>query len=109
MSKIGIIGGGVWGSALAKLLSKNTVLIYSRDKNIVSSINEYRINPRLKYAIFNENVKSTSNIKDLHNFDCIFLALPSQSIRALMKEYDNKNTKTFIANEISKKIIANFC
>ena len=91
MNKIGIIGGGVWGSALAKLLSGNKVLIYARDKNIVSSINEHRINPKLKYVIFNDNVRSTSNIKDLHNYDYIFLALPSQNIREVMKEYNNKN------------------
>ena len=35
---IGILGGGVWGSALARVLSKNKVLIYSRDQNIVKSI-----------------------------------------------------------------------
>ena len=91
MNKIGIIGGGVWGSALAKLLSRNKVLIYARDTNIVSSINEHRINPKLKYVIFNDNVSSTSDIKDLHNYDYIFLALPSQNIREVMKEYSNKN------------------
>ena len=30
MKKIGILGGGVWGSALAKLLSNNKVCIYAR-------------------------------------------------------------------------------
>ena len=35
---IGILGGGVWGSALARVLSKNKVIIYARDENIVKSI-----------------------------------------------------------------------
>ena len=109
MNKIGIIGGGVWGSALAKLLSGNKVLIYARDKNIVSSINEHRINPKLKYVIFNDNVSSTSNIKDLHNYDYIFLALPSQNIREVMKEYNykDKNQNIIIASkgiEIQSKL-----
>ena len=77
MNKIGIIGGGVWGSALAKLLSENKVIIYARDKKIVSSIKNHRINPRLKYVIFNDNVSSTSDLKDLHSVDFIFIALPS--------------------------------
>ena len=101
MDKIGIIGGGVWGSALAKLLSTNKVLIYARDKNIVSSINEHRINPKLKYVIFNDNVNSTSNIKDLYKVDFIFIALPSQNIREVMKEYINedKNQNIIIASK----------
>ena len=53
---VGIIGGGVWGSALARILSKNKVIIYARDENVVKSINEHKINPKLKYSSFNSNV-----------------------------------------------------
>ena len=45
MKKIGILGGGVWGSALAKLLSSNKVCIYARDKKTVKSINDHKFNP----------------------------------------------------------------
>ena len=88
MKKIGILGGGVWGSALAKLLSNNNeVMIYARDKKILSSINEYRINPKLKYVIFNDNVKATSDISKLKNYDYIFIALPTQSVREVINLY----------------------
>jgi len=89
MKKIGILGGGVWGSALAKLLSNNHVMIYARDKNIVSSINEHRINPKLKYIIFNNNVKATSNILELKNSDYIFVALPTQNVRKVIQLLGN--------------------
>ena len=56
-NKIGIIGGGVWGSALAKLLSNNKVLIYARDPKIISSINNFKLNFKLKYITFSDNVK----------------------------------------------------
>ena len=45
---IGILGGGVWGSALAKLFSDQEVLIYTRDKKVMDSINEHHFNPKLK-------------------------------------------------------------
>ena len=48
---IGIIGGGVWGSALSKILSQNKVFIYARDENIVKSINDHKLNPKLKIFI----------------------------------------------------------
>ena len=50
MKKIGILGGGVWGSALAKLLSNNKVFIYARDKKTIKSINDHKFNPKLKYV-----------------------------------------------------------
>ena len=48
---IGILGGGVWGSALARVLSKNKVIIYARDHTIVQSINEHKLNPKLKLEL----------------------------------------------------------
>jgi glycerol-3-phosphate dehydrogenase (NAD(P)+) len=81
---VGIIGGGVWGSALAKLLSNNKVCIYARDNKTVKSINEHRFNPKLKYAVFNENVTSTENIKSFNDLEYLFIALPSQIIREVL-------------------------
>ncbi len=83
---IGILGGGVWGSALARVLSKNKVLIYSRDQNIVKSINEYKLNPKLKYISFNDNVSATSILKDIRKVKYLFITLPAQNIREVIKE-----------------------
>ena len=91
MKKISILGGGVWGSALAKLLSNSSVCIFSRDEKIVQSINEHKFNPKLKYAVFNENVTATSNLTDLQEADYLVIALPSQNIREVLKKYSMKN------------------
>ena len=69
MNKVGIIGGGVWGSAIGKLLSAHKVSIYARNEKIVKSINEVRFNPKSKYTVFNENVKATGKINDLITSD----------------------------------------
>ena len=47
-----MLGGGVWGSALAKLFSDQEVLIYTRDKRVMDSINDHHFNPNYKYAVF---------------------------------------------------------
>ena len=83
---IGILGGGVWGSALARVLSKNKVLIYSRDQNIVKSINEHKLNPKLKYSSFNDKVSATSTLKDIRKVKYLFITLPAQNIREVIKE-----------------------
>ncbi len=92
--RIGIIGGGVWGSALAKLLSHNQVTIFARDSKVVTSVNDHHFNPKLKYAVFNANVSASLDLTLLKDVDCIFIALPSQSIRNVLStfqlEYNNK-------------------
>ena len=99
--KIGIIGGGVWGSAIAKLLSNNKVCIIARDSKIVTSINEHRFNPRLKYAVFNENVSATVDLNEANNMDYLFVTLPSQKIRDVLSKVDlsNKNQEIIIASK----------
>ena len=99
--KIGIIGGGVWGSAIAKLLSNNKVCIITRDLKIVNSINEHRFNPRLKYAVFNENVSATADLNEANNMDYLFVTLPSQKIRDVLSKVDlsNKNQEIIIASK----------
>ena len=101
MKKIGIIGGGVWGSALARLLSNSNVCIFARDEKIVKSINEHKFNPKLKYAIFNENVRATLDLNDLQKTDYLVIALPTQNIREVLKEYSTKkeNQQIIIASK----------
>ena len=90
MKKIGIIGGGVWGSALARLLSNSNVCIFARDEKIVKSINEHKFNPKLKYAVFNENVRATLDLTDLQQTDYLIIAIPTQNIREVLKKYSIK-------------------
>ena len=97
---IGILGGGVWGSALAKLFSDQEVLIYTRDKNVMNSINDHHFNPKLKYVIFNNNVKATDNLEEITKKNLIFIALPSQNIREVLSTsyFHNLNANIIIAS-----------
>ena len=94
--RIGILGGGVWGSALARILSQHKVIIYARDENIVKSINEHKINPKLKYSSFNENVSATSSLSDFTEVKFLFIALPAQKIRKVIKELKINKIKNII-------------
>ena len=93
---IGILGGGVWGSALAKLFSDQEILIYTRDKKVMNSINDHHFNPELKYAIFNENVKATEDLQEIVKKKFIFIALPSQAIREVLSKSYFQNVEADI-------------
>ena len=98
---ISILGGGVWGSALAKLFSDQEVLIYTRDKKVMNSINDHHFNPKLKYAIFNDNVKATDDLEEITKNNLIFIALPSQSIREILSKsyFQNIEADIIIASK----------
>ena len=98
---IGILGGGVWGSALAKLFSNQELLIYTRDKKVMNSINDHHFNPKLKYAIFNDNVKATDDLEEIAKKNIIFIALPSQSIREVLSKsyFQNIDADIIIASK----------
>ena len=98
---IGILGGGVWGSALAKLLSSNKVTIFARDSKVVDSINNHHFNPKLKYVVFNENVSAQINLDSLSEKQYIFIALPSQKIREVLSSGNllSKDQEIIIASK----------
>ena len=99
--KIGVIGGGVWGSTLAKLLSNNKVFLFARDKKVIKSINEHHFNPKLKYAVFNDNITATDDLVLLSDSDYLFIALPSQSIGEVLSTFksSNANLEIIIASK----------
>ena len=99
--KIGVIGGGVWGSALARLLSNNKVYIFARDNKVVKSINDHHFNPKLKYAVFNDNVSAEINFDLINEMDYVFITLPSQNIREVFSsiKFNNKKIDLIIASK----------
>ena len=82
---IGILGGGVWGSALARVLSNNKVIIYARDEKIVKSINEHKINPKLKYSSFNENVTATTSLKEIRSVKFLFITFTKILLKEMVR------------------------
>ncbi len=80
MLKIGVVGLGNWGSALANHLSNKgyDVLGWSNQEEVVEGINKNHRNPiQQKDIILCENLKATFDINDLSNVDLLLLTVPS--------------------------------
>ena len=84
--KVGVVGMGSFGAAIANLLSCNTgVLFYSRNSEKVKKFNETRM---FKGVHFAPNVTATCKLEDIAgNCDLIFIVVPSASLRSLMKDF----------------------
>ena len=83
--KIGIIGAGSWGTALAQLLGRqgHNVLIWARRPDVVSSINCDHVNPRYFSDIeLSRNVVATVAYEDcLANASAVAVVTPSNLLR----------------------------
>lgn len=88
MEKIGIIGAGSLGTALAQTISENVkeVYLHLRREDLKESISktgyntEYYPNTQLK-----DNIIATTDLTDLKDCSIIFLAIPSSAFRNALK------------------------
>ncbi|AHX11174.1 NAD-dependent glycerol-3-phosphate dehydrogenase family protein [Neorickettsia helminthoeca str. Oregon] len=90
-----VIGGGAWGTAIANLLASNSpkVHILSRNHKIIDSINNSHTNPVYFDGFqLNQGIIATNDPAILTQAESVFIAIPSQSTRAVLKEI-KKNIK----------------
>ena len=85
---IGVMGGGAWGTTVAKLLSdKNSnVLLWAKETQVKKDIEKTRINKiYLNKIKLNKSLKITNHLEDLSELDILFVVIPTQYIQATLK------------------------
>jgi glycerol-3-phosphate dehydrogenase (NAD(P)+) len=88
MKKLGVIGGGAWGTALAQVAaaSGDDVLLWAREPEVVVSINGTHRN-----AIFlsgqnlSPAIRATSDLADLESCDAWLVVTPAQHMRSVLE------------------------
>ncbi len=86
--KVGVLGGGSWGTTVASLASRNTeTMIWARDTATVTEINEQHTNEKyLPGAKLHSRLTATSDIKALvSSADVLVVGIPSQSFREVLE------------------------
>jgi glycerol-3-phosphate dehydrogenase (NAD(P)+) len=84
--RIGIVGGGAWGTALACLARRagREVTLWSRDAAIARSIAETRTNPvYLPNIALEAGIKAAEDMGPLAACEIILLVCPAQAVRSL--------------------------
>jgi glycerol-3-phosphate dehydrogenase (NAD(P)+) len=83
---IAVIGSGAWGTAIASVASYNCsdVIIISQNQDVIDDINHYSENKLYLPGIsLSSNITSSDDITMVDNVDVIFIAVPSQYVRAI--------------------------
>ena len=87
MKRIAIIGGGSWGTAIAVIAARagHEVQLWSRNADVIRSINENRVNSRyLKSVEIPATVTATSELNAaLDHAELVLFVAPSHAAREL--------------------------
>lgn len=87
--RIGVIGGGAWGTALAQVAASDgePVLLWAREGEVVASINDAHQNALfLPGVALSPAIRATGRLSDLAGMDALLVVAPAQHIRAVLAD-----------------------
>ncbi|CAA9502047.1 MAG: Glycerol-3-phosphate dehydrogenase [NAD(P)+] [uncultured Sphingomonas sp.] len=86
--KLGIVGGGAWGTALAQVASAGgrETLLWAFEEEVVAAISERHENPAfLPGILLNPAIRATSNLEDLRECEAWLVVTPAQHMRRVLE------------------------
>ncbi len=93
VNKIGVIGAGAWGIALATVASRvnDNVIVLTRHENAVTKINQsHKIKKYLSYDL-PSNIKASSDFSDIIDSDVLFIVVPVHAVREICLQLRDYN------------------
>lgn len=87
--KLGVIGAGAWGTALAQLAATDDapVLIWARETDVAGAINTTHENPAFLPGIpLCPTIQATTTLGSLQDCDALFVACPAQNLAQVLRE-----------------------
>lgn len=85
--KIGVIGGGAWGTALAQVAAAGgePVTLWAREAEVVASVNDVHENALfLPGVALSRTIGATDDLAALSQADALLVVAPAQHIRAVL-------------------------
>lgn len=87
--KLGVIGGGAWGTALAQVAATGNreTLLWALEQEVVEAINHRHENTAFLPGIaLNPSVRATSDFGDFEECDALLVVTPAQHMRAVLEQ-----------------------
>jgi glycerol-3-phosphate dehydrogenase (NAD(P)+) len=87
-ARIGVIGGGAWGTALAQVAaSGGETLLWAREEEVAAGINSANENaPFLPGIPLNPAIRATTDLADLDACDAWLVVTPAQHMRSVLEQ-----------------------
>ncbi|MDV3458708.1 NAD(P)H-dependent glycerol-3-phosphate dehydrogenase [Sphingomonas sp. HF-S4] len=85
--RIGVIGGGAWGTALAQVAARGgqPVTLWAREPDVVESVNAAHENRQFLAGVpLSESIRATGDLAELANHDALLVVAPAQHVRAVL-------------------------
>ena len=106
-ANIGVIGGGAWGTTVAKLLSEknSNVILWAKETHVKKNIEKSRINKIfLNNIVLPKSLNVTNSICDMKTSDFLFVVTPTQYIESTLRPIRNIIKKSCVIVNCSKGI-----
>ncbi len=100
--RIGVIGGGAWGTALAQVAAADgrESLIWALESEVVGAINGRHENsvylPGVRLA---DGVRATSELNDLASCDALLAVTPAQHTRSVLEQLPGTNKPLVVCSK----------
>ena len=92
--KLGILGGGAWGTALAQVAASGgeETLLWALEPEVVNAVNTVHENPAYLAGIsLSPAIRATSNLAELDSCDAWFAVTPAQHMRSVLEQAPNSD------------------
>ena len=89
MKRIGVIGGGAWGTALATVAARvgREVTLWAREPDVPAAINERHENRRFLPGVgLDPAIRATGDLSEAMRADLLLLVTPAQNLAAITAE-----------------------
>jgi glycerol-3-phosphate dehydrogenase (NAD(P)+) len=94
LGKIGVVGGGAWGTALAQMIASDgsDVLLWAREAEVVTAVNDTHSNPVFLPGLpLSSAIRATGTLSDMPACDALLLVVPAQFLRGVLAELPQTN------------------
>jgi glycerol-3-phosphate dehydrogenase (NAD(P)+) len=85
--RIGVIGAGAWGTALAQVAAHGggEVLLWAREADVVDSVNAAHVNATFLPGVpLSRNIRATGDLAALEAADTLFAVVPTQHLAGVI-------------------------